>query len=454
MSYIIGFFKIIFIWFGLVIASMIPGYILNALLKPLKLRILAGVGLGVGLITLGFLNILPANTLYYGLCGAYLLSVFVLGVKDIAIKGEYKKIQYVSSNLDLAWAVTYGNLLNILFISFPDFQTIVPFEIKNFSIYLYVNYVLFLLMPVYTVSDVMARVSRIQSKILKNKIITGDEIFEEYNSMLSENDTEEEKGKKLDNLLEIISHFEENGKIVQVDVDSDGYMYIELETYNNMKNEINRALVGQKKVTMNEIVRCLNGNLKLKSVVIENVIESIIATYDDWFNFNKLFIAKSHLEEIEAVIKNQILTGNFNSLEIEAKFSINKSVLEEIMTYCQIEISNDPRSVNPHLTVSEFEELSPLDTSTLQNSSSTSEKVVIDVNHASEDEFRKVPGIGVVLSKKIIHYRDEKNGFETVDEFLKFAQISPHKIAMIKENLKCTPRVNVSKKLIGRRLEV
>ena len=124
------------------------------------------------------------------------------------------------------------------------------------------------------------------------------------------------------------------------------------------------------------------------------------------------------------------------------------------MTYCQIEISNDPRSVNPHLTVSEFQELSPLDTSTLQNSSSTSEKVVIDVNHASEDEFRKVPGIGVVLSKKIIHYRDEKNGFESVDEFLKFAQISPHKIAMIKENLKCTPRVNVSKKLIGRRLEV
>ena len=96
MSYIIGFFKIIFIWFGLVIAIMIPGYILNALLKPLKLRILAGVGLGVGLIALGFLNILPANTLYYGLCGAYLLSVFVLGVKDIAIKGEYKKIQYVS----------------------------------------------------------------------------------------------------------------------------------------------------------------------------------------------------------------------------------------------------------------------------------------------------------------------------------------------------------------------
>ena len=454
MSYIIGFFKVIFIWFGLVIASMIPGYILNALLKPLKLRIVAGIGIGVGLIALGFLNLLPASTLYYGFCGAYMLSVFVLGAKDIAIKGEYKKMQYVSSNLDLAWAVTYGNILNILFLSFPDFQSIIPFEIKHFSIYLYVNYGLFLLMPVYTVSDVMARVSRIQSKILKNKIITGDEIFEEFNSMLSDNDTEEEQAKKMENLLEIITHFEESGKIVQVDVNSDGFMYIELETYKNMKNEINGALVGQKKVTINEIARCLNGDLKLKTVALENVIESIIGTYDDWFKFNNLFIQKSHLEEIEAIIKNQILSGNFNSLEIEAKFSINKTVLEEIMTYCQIEIATEQRSVNTNITVSKFDDLSPVTSEVNQDVISISEKVMIDVNHASEEEFRRVSGIGVVLSKKIIRYRDEKNGFESVEEFLNFAQISPHKIAIIKENLKCTPRVKVTKKLVGRRLEV
>lgn len=47
--------------------------------------------------------------------------------------------------------------------------------------------------------------------------------------------TQRRKGEKLDNLLEIISHFEA-AKLFQVDVDSDGYMYIELETYNNMKN--------------------------------------------------------------------------------------------------------------------------------------------------------------------------------------------------------------------------
>ena len=50
----------------------------------------------------------------------------------------------------------------------------------------------------------------------------------------------------------------------------------------------------------------------------------------------------------------------------------------------------------------------------------------IDVNNASEIELTELPGISIVMAKKIIKKREEINGFKNVNEFFVFLKLKPH----------------------------
>lgn len=50
----------------------------------------------------------------------------------------------------------------------------------------------------------------------------------------------------------------------------------------------------------------------------------------------------------------------------------------------------------------------------------------LNVNLASADELNKLPGINVVLAKRILKYRETNNGFKSVDEFYNEMKIKPH----------------------------
>lgn len=50
----------------------------------------------------------------------------------------------------------------------------------------------------------------------------------------------------------------------------------------------------------------------------------------------------------------------------------------------------------------------------------------LDINNATEVEITALPGISIVLSKKIIKRREEINGFKSVDELCKFLKLKPH----------------------------
>ena len=53
-------------------------------------------------------------------------------------------------------------------------------------------------------------------------------------------------------------------------------------------------------------------------------------------------------------------------------------------------------------------------------------KEKLDVNNASEVEITSLPGISIVLAKKIIKRREEIGGFKDVNDFLDFTQLKPH----------------------------
>lgn len=50
----------------------------------------------------------------------------------------------------------------------------------------------------------------------------------------------------------------------------------------------------------------------------------------------------------------------------------------------------------------------------------------LDINSADEQSIAKLPGISVIIAKKIIKYRDTHRGFKALEEFYREMKIKPH----------------------------
>ena len=68
----------------------------------------------------------------------------------------------------------------------------------------------------------------------------------------------------------------------------------------------------------------------------------------------------------------------------------------------------------------------------------------IDINNASESELTALPGINIIMAKKIIDFRDKNRPFKSMDDFFKTMKIKPHFEAQLRD-LICINKVNIKK---------
>ena len=73
-------------------------------------------------------------------------------------------------------------------------------------------------------------------------------------------------------------------------------------------------------------------------------------------------------------------------------------------------------------------------------------KEKIDINNASEVEITSLPGISIVLAKKIIKKREEIGGFKDINEFLQFTPLKAHMRNQLKD-LVCVNKMKGSGKI-------
>lgn len=68
----------------------------------------------------------------------------------------------------------------------------------------------------------------------------------------------------------------------------------------------------------------------------------------------------------------------------------------------------------------------------------------IDINNASESELTALPGINIIMAKKIIDFRDKNRPFKSMDDFFKTMKIKPHFEAQLRD-LICINKINIKK---------
>ena len=60
----------------------------------------------------------------------------------------------------------------------------------------------------------------------------------------------------------------------------------------------------------------------------------------------------------------------------------------------------------------------------------------LDINNCSEIELTELPGISIVISKKIIKHREEIGGFKSIDDFFSFIKLKPHMETQLRKRVK------------------
>lgn len=84
---------------------------------------------------------------------------------------------------------------------------------------------------------------------------------------------------------------------------------------------------------------------------------------------------------------------------------------------------------------------------TAQNTEISKEvKEKLDVNNSSEMELTALPGVSIVLAKKIIKRREELGGFKDVNSFLEFTGLKPHMRLQLRD-LVCVNKMKGSGKI-------
>lgn len=127
------------------------------------------------------------------------------------------------------------------------------------------------------------------------------------------------------------------------------------------------------------------------------------------------------------------LTSFDRLLELCNTFQAEIKINEEHSTFSTNQYNNSSKQ-NTELTYNEK----------IDTNNNIKEK--LDVNNASEVELTALPGISIVMAKKLIKKREEIGGFKSVNEVCLFLKLKPHMQTQL-ENLICVKKMKGSLKI-------
>lgn len=123
--------------------------------------------------------------------------------------------------------------------------------------------------------------------------------------------------------------------------------------------------------------------------------------------------------------------------DLKKIYTLNASLADKLIPYVRIENVIGERTISLDRTKNGYA-VQNNKTNNLASSNVYSKKSykALDVNLASESEWASLPGIGEVLSKRIVKFRKYKNGFASVDDVANTYGLSAETFEKIKPYLR------------------
>lgn len=128
------------------------------------------------------------------------------------------------------------------------------------------------------------------------------------------------------------------------------------------------------------------------------------------------------------IVKYREMIGGFASLdEVQKVYGLKPETFEKIQPFLVLDsIPSELKKAKKDYT--QFADKYP-------DKKEKEEIPVLDINTASEGDFALLPGIGTVLSERIVKFRDAKKGFRSVEEVGKVFGLKPEVFAQIQPYL-------------------
>lgn len=109
---------------------------------------------------------------------------------------------------------------------------------------------------------------------------------------------------------------------------------------------------------------------------------------------------------IHTIINYRNKGGRFyNPEDIKKIYGLQNEYAEKLIPFIHIQSSDNKRSIGEKYA-----------NNTQSNNYTHKKYHAIDINKATEEEWKSLPGIGAVLSKRIVKFRESQNGFESIDD--------------------------------------
>lgn len=195
MSYIIGFFAILFKFAGFLMAFLIVAYLLESLLKTIKLRV-PGVLLFVTFLGFIFYASGMENVKAVVLCVVLILAWLSCIVKVRSIPPEYFEMPEIRNTADISWASMYAFGCASIVAVIPAIEEALPWVIDGFSWYVYVCLALFAVMPIVLVNSSLEDIQKLKQVLNGRSQINEEDFFDMVDALSKEDDSSEEIEKK------------------------------------------------------------------------------------------------------------------------------------------------------------------------------------------------------------------------------------------------------------------
>ena len=228
------------------------------------------------------------------------------------------------------------------------------------------------------------------------------------------------------------------------------------EQFKNLKAFLRKHRLRYKVLSSDGLNRRINEQISMQSGYIHvehNLKEIIQRVY--WYGKAKRFFSEKNIIENSyfkaEYLKHNILLTDFSSGDKvrinkyydDIWFEIIKNITDDLMAdelWNLLQTKNLVRKNNVqkiksknYLTLKEEQKEKKRNKRQIKENKRSKKRRILDVNNCTIEQLNSLPGITVIIAKRLIKYRDENGGFSSPNDFWENAKLSPHIKYMIEK---------------------